>query len=136
MVSGLSAEISDMNVRQVRAELSSTFQSVEAELSIISQVPSLIEAVNLEDTEINTQNQTVLQAIAFLKSIQKLVPQMDRFFLANARGKLVASSSGDGIGGNRSDRKYFQDAMRGMVAMEGPLPPRHEGARGLCRRYI
>ncbi len=130
MVSDLSAKISDMGVRQVRTELSSTFQSVEAELSLLSQVPSLVQAIRLKDAEITAQNNTVIQAIDFLKSIQKMVPQMDRIFLANASGRLVASSSGDGIGGSRADRKYFQDAMRGKVAMEGPLVARTTGRPG------
>lgn len=47
--------------------------------------------------------------------------------LLDATGKVVGTSESVGLGTQRGDRRYFQEAMRGLPAQQGPIIGRSSG---------
>ncbi len=72
--------------------------------------------------------QVVTAAVERMKHLARAGGEYEQLVLANARGEVVAASSGEGTQGlNVADRDYFKRAMQGESAVSGVIKSRITG---------
>ncbi len=77
-----------------------------------------------------TPDRTAAEQQSFIEEINQSVSiynYVDSLTFLNKKGTVEASTESEGIGQNRSDREYFQEAMLGKSSVQGPLITRTKG---------